>query len=336
MEPHWAYVAPKRPAVAGGRRTSPGATNPIDRFVLARLEKEGLTPSPEAAEAHADPPAHPRPDRPAADARRRSTRSSTTAAPDAYEQAGRPAARLAALRRAAWPGTGSTPPATPTQRLPGGRRRGPCGRGATGSVAAFNANMPFDQFTVEQIAGDLLPGATTEQKVATGFHRNHMINGEGGRIAEEKRDRLRDGPGRDDRDRLARADARLRPLPRPQVRPDRPEGVLPALRLLQQRRRVAGPWTARAEPVANADPVLRAADAGNKRRPRRRYADAPRGRATGRGGRPRRRPRTTCAGPRGRACCEARRSCRRRPCGRSPAFAGARAGLWRRASEGAG
>lgn len=54
-------------------------------------------------------------------------------------------------------------------------------------VAAFNQNMPFDQFTVWQLAGDLLPDATPEQKLATGFLRNHMINGEGGRIAEENR-----------------------------------------------------------------------------------------------------------------------------------------------------
>jgi hypothetical protein len=47
--------------------------------------------------------------------------------------------------------------------------------------------MPYDQFTVWQIAGDLLPAATAEQKLATGFNRNHMINGEGGRIAEETR-----------------------------------------------------------------------------------------------------------------------------------------------------
>lgn len=52
-------------------------------------------------------------------------------------------------------------------------------------IKAFNANMPFDQFTIEQIAGDLLPGATLEQKIATGFHRNHMLNEEGGIIAEE-------------------------------------------------------------------------------------------------------------------------------------------------------
>ena len=54
-------------------------------------------------------------------------------------------------------------------------------------VKAFNDNMPYDQFTIQQLAGDLLPEATQEQKLATGFCRNHMINGEGGRIAEENR-----------------------------------------------------------------------------------------------------------------------------------------------------
>ena len=54
-------------------------------------------------------------------------------------------------------------------------------------VRAFNANLPFDQFTLWQLAGDMLPDATLEQKLATGFCRNHMINGEGGRIAEENR-----------------------------------------------------------------------------------------------------------------------------------------------------
>ena len=54
-------------------------------------------------------------------------------------------------------------------------------------VDAMNRGMPFDQFTVWQLAGDLLPDATTEQKLATGFCRNHMINGEGGRIPEENR-----------------------------------------------------------------------------------------------------------------------------------------------------
>lgn len=54
-------------------------------------------------------------------------------------------------------------------------------------VRAFNENMPFDQFTVEQFAGDLLPNASDDQILATCFHRNHMTNGEGGRDPEESR-----------------------------------------------------------------------------------------------------------------------------------------------------
>ena len=52
-------------------------------------------------------------------------------------------------------------------------------------IDAFNRNLPYDRFTVEQIAGDLLPDATREQRVATGFNRNHRGNGEGGIIPEE-------------------------------------------------------------------------------------------------------------------------------------------------------
>lgn len=54
-------------------------------------------------------------------------------------------------------------------------------------VQAFNSHMPYDQFTIEQFAGDLLSGATPEQVLATCFHRNHMTNGEGGRDPEESR-----------------------------------------------------------------------------------------------------------------------------------------------------
>ena len=54
-------------------------------------------------------------------------------------------------------------------------------------IDAFNRNMPFDQFTIEQIAGDLLPNATLDQSIATGFHRNHRTNAEGGIVPEEFR-----------------------------------------------------------------------------------------------------------------------------------------------------
>src|SRR6185503_14968438 len=54
-------------------------------------------------------------------------------------------------------------------------------------IRALNADMPFDQFTIEQIAGDLLPGSTIDQKIATGFHRNTMINEESGTDPEEFR-----------------------------------------------------------------------------------------------------------------------------------------------------
>ena len=54
-------------------------------------------------------------------------------------------------------------------------------------VDALNANLSFDRFTRQQIAGDLIPGKTLETKIATGFNRNNMHNGEGGRISEESR-----------------------------------------------------------------------------------------------------------------------------------------------------
>ncbi len=104
-------------------------------------------------------------------------------------------------------------------------------------IDAYNRNLPFDQFTIEQIAGDLLPSPTLDQKIATGFNRNHRGNSEGGIIPEEYAveyvvDRV---------DTTATVwlglTLGLRPLPQPQVRPDHAGGFLQVLRLLQQRPR---------------------------------------------------------------------------------------------------
>ena len=100
-------------------------------------------------------------------------------------------------------------------------------------IGALNRDLPYNQFIIEQIAGDLLPGATQDQVVATGFLRNSMINEEGGIDPEQFRmeamfDRHglhRQGhPGPDDP---------VRPVPQPQVRPADAGRVLPDVRLPQ-------------------------------------------------------------------------------------------------------
>ena len=88
--------------------------------------------------------------------------------------------------------------------------------------------MPFDQFTVEQLAGDMLPDATLDQKIATGFHRNTMLNEEGGIDPLEFRFHAMTDRVATTGDGLARPDARLRPVPHAQVRPDPAPRVLPA------------------------------------------------------------------------------------------------------------
>ena len=105
-------------------------------------------------------------------------------------------------------------------------------------IDAYNRNLPFDQFTIEQLAGDMLPGCTLDQQIATGFNRNHRGNAEGRDRSRGVRRRVRRRSRRHDVHGLARADDGLRPLPRPQIRPALAEGVLPAVRLFQQRARV--------------------------------------------------------------------------------------------------
>lgn len=174
---HWAFQKPVRPALPPVKRVD-WPRNPIDFFVLNRLEREGLEPSPEAdpvtllRRVYLDliglPP----------------TPEEVDAflgedSPEAYE---RVVDRLLA---------------SPHYGERWARRWMDLARYADSNgyekdrersiwpwrdwlIQALNDGMPFDQFTLEQMAGDLLPGATLSQRIATGFHRNTMINEEGG------------------------------------------------------------------------------------------------------------------------------------------------------------
>ncbi len=179
---HWAFIPPERPLlppVADGD----WVRNPIDRFVLARLEGDGRAPSVEAdrttllrrvtLDLTGLPP----------------TEGEIAAflnddSPDAYEEA---VDRLLA--------TSAYGERMAVEWLDGARYADSSGyqtdaersmwRYRDWVIDAYNANMPFDQFTIEQLAGDMLPGATLDQRIASAFNRNHSQNGEGGIIPEE-------------------------------------------------------------------------------------------------------------------------------------------------------
>ena len=191
-EPHWAFIPPQRPELPAVKQAE-WPRNAIDVFILARLEQAALRPSI------------------AADTRtlfRRLSLDLTGLPPD-------PADVRAFTGEMAASAAQSTAAADQTylrwvDRLLASPHFGErmavdwldVARFADSNgyqvdrdremyawrdwvIAAFNANQPFDQFTVEQIAGDLLPDATIAQKIATGFHRNHMLNEEGGIIPAE-------------------------------------------------------------------------------------------------------------------------------------------------------
>ncbi|MDP3070919.1 MAG: PSD1 and planctomycete cytochrome C domain-containing protein [Opitutaceae bacterium] len=188
---HWAYEAPRRPAVPGGleerekEKSPPLPPNPIDAFVHATLSKQGLSPAPAAAPATllrrvsldltGVPPSAVELEAFLADP-----------SPGSYERA---VDRLLASprygERWAWDWLDLARYAD-TNGFQGDPER-TMWPWRDWVVNALNANMPYDQFTIEQLAGDLLPDATRDQKLASGFHRNNMFNGEGGRIAEETR-----------------------------------------------------------------------------------------------------------------------------------------------------
>lgn len=182
---HWAFVAPKKADVPKPDPALGTVRNVIDAFVLEPLAKENLKQAPEADKARllrrvtldltGLPPTPQELDAFLADA-----------SPDAYEKA---VDRLLASprygERMVWEWLDAARYAD-TNGYQGDPTRA-MWYWRDWVIKALNDNMPFDQFTVEQLAGDLLPEPTRDQLVATGFHRNHMINGEGGRIPEESR-----------------------------------------------------------------------------------------------------------------------------------------------------
>ena len=179
---HWAYIAPERPELPAVKNKS-WPRNAIDHFILARLEKEGLKPSSEADrltlirrltfDLTGLPPTIEEVDAFLSDKTQRLTRSSWTDCSRHRNTAN------------AWRNCGSTSPVTPTPTAITSTTAATSGCGGNGSSAPSIKTCPFDQFTVEQLAGDLLPNATLDQKVATGFNRNEMVNFEGGADADE-------------------------------------------------------------------------------------------------------------------------------------------------------
>ncbi len=183
-QPHWAFLPPRKSALPDVKDKN-WPRNAIDHFVLARLEHEGLKPSVET-------------DRPTW-LRRVSLDliglPPTVAELDAFLADTSPGAYETVVDRLLQsPHFGER---MTLDWLDGARYADtngyfsdlerPMWRWRDWVIDAFNRNKPFDVFTIEQLAGDLLPNATLDQKIATGFHRNHMVTNETGIIDEEYR-----------------------------------------------------------------------------------------------------------------------------------------------------
>ncbi|MBG85723.1 MAG: hypothetical protein CMO80_02345 [Verrucomicrobiales bacterium] len=176
---HWAFERVERPDAPEVKQTE-WVKNPIDRFVLARLESEGLMPSPPAQDSVLA---------------RRLWFDLTGLPPTSAE-----VARFAQTREMAATAKRLFRRPTYAERmtsrwLDAARYADTSGYQTDGwrtmwrwrdwVIDSFRRNQRFDQFTLEQLAGDLLPNATLEQKIATGFNRNHRGNSEGGIVQEE-------------------------------------------------------------------------------------------------------------------------------------------------------
>ena len=182
---HWAFLKPERPPVPKIENPKSEIRNEIDAFILSRLEREGLQASPEADRATL---------------LRRVTLDLTGLPPTleelaAFQNDTSPQAYEKVVDRLLK--SGSYGERMAMQWLDFARYADSHGFQTDSSramwpwrdwvIKAFNDNKRFDQFTLEQIGGDLIPNATRDQIVATGFNRNHRLNGEGGIIAEEWR-----------------------------------------------------------------------------------------------------------------------------------------------------
>ena len=240
-KPHWAFVAPQKaapPSVMASHRI----VNDIDRFIVSRLDREGLRQSPEA-------------DKESLINRVTLTLTGlppTIAEVDAFLKDSSPTAYEKLVDRLlASPAYGEH---MASQWLDIARYAESDGflddlhdrllwPYRDWVIASLNKNMPFDQFATWQLAGDLLPNATKEQKLATAFLRLGKRTNENGAIDEEYRveyavDRaVTIGTG------FLAHDRRVRALPRSQVRPDSDQGLLLADRVLQQHGRA---WVLRA------------------------------------------------------------------------------------------
>jgi len=180
----WSFIAPERPSLPRIKNRD-WARNAIDYFVLERLEREGLQPSPEADRAtlirrvSLDLTGLPPTPREIDD-------FLNDKSPNAYEKVvDRLLASLRFGERMASRWLDAARYAdTNGYQIDGYRSAWPW---RDWVIEAFNRNRPFDQFIVEQLAGDLLPNATLDQRIATAFNRNHRINAEGGIVPEEYR-----------------------------------------------------------------------------------------------------------------------------------------------------
>jgi Protein of unknown function (DUF1553)/Protein of unknown function (DUF1549)/Concanavalin A-like lectin/glucanases superfamily/Planctomycete cytochrome C len=181
-ESHWSFVTPEQPPPPEVQ-DSHWPRNSIDRFVLNRLEREGLQPSPEAnrttlirrltLDLTGLPPTPAEVDAFVADPTPDASENLVDRLLDSPRYGERMALEwLDAARYADTHGY-----LFDTERS--------MWRWRDQVIESFNLNQPFDEFTVEQLAGDLLPDATLAQQIASGFNRNHIINNEAGATPEE-------------------------------------------------------------------------------------------------------------------------------------------------------